>query len=200
MSWKKELLNLEHQKSWDTAIKLMQKVIQQNPDDKDAYLSMNYLLMNLLVEEEYDRSKHDWYAQLAKKYFDESYKKFSHDPEFLFYTGITAVMSPWYFGITSDEYDAMLQTAMHLNPENALYKRTYYISLDTNHPHNRSAIHAYAHLVLQDNSPIKTTLWSKGSLGMYIWGMMVAWAYHVLHGQYISPEEYERYMHQSSKE
>ncbi len=57
MEWKIQLCKLEKAKQWDKAITFMQKVITQKPDDIDAYLFMEYLLMNLLVEEDYDRSQ-----------------------------------------------------------------------------------------------------------------------------------------------
>ena len=76
MNWKEKLRRLEKTKQWDRAIEFMETVIRKNPDDVDAYIYMNYLLMNLLVEEKHDESKHDYYEFLAKKYFDESYAKF----------------------------------------------------------------------------------------------------------------------------
>lgn len=50
--------------------------VNKNPESLAAYLSVCYLLMNLLVEEDYENSKHDYYAKLLKHYFDESYFKF----------------------------------------------------------------------------------------------------------------------------
>lgn len=77
MNWKAQLSKLEQGKNRKSAIALMQETINQNSNSMDAYLSMNYLLMNLLVEEQYDPNDHDYYAGLLKKYFIESYAKFS---------------------------------------------------------------------------------------------------------------------------
>ena len=88
----KQLMH-EQQKEWDTAIQYMESVIDQHPNDMDAYLSINYLLMNLLVEEDYNSEKHDYYAALLKKYFDISYAKFSDNPEYLYYSARIAAMS-----------------------------------------------------------------------------------------------------------
>lgn len=63
----------------------MQETINQNSSSIDPYLSMNYLLMNLLVEEQYNPNDHDYYAGLLKQYFIESYAKFSNNPEYLLY-------------------------------------------------------------------------------------------------------------------
>jgi len=48
MEWKEHLRTLERAKEWDLAIVLMEDIIKQNPNDMDAYIFMNYLLMNLL--------------------------------------------------------------------------------------------------------------------------------------------------------
>ena len=69
MNWKSQLEQLEQNKFWDFAIELMQKVIVENPNNVDAAIQMNYLLMNLLVEEDHDESKHEHYEQLTMKYF-----------------------------------------------------------------------------------------------------------------------------------
>ena len=50
MEWKESLRKLERNKQWDEAIEFMQEVIAQNQDDMDAYIAINYLLMNLIVE------------------------------------------------------------------------------------------------------------------------------------------------------
>jgi len=87
MCWREQLKQYEYNKNWNAAIKLMQVVIDDNPNDIDGYLFMNYLLMDILVNEMYDNSKHDYYADLLKKYFLESYSRFSNNSEYLFYIG-----------------------------------------------------------------------------------------------------------------
>lgn len=87
MHWKNQLRQLEQLQEWDFAIDLMRQVIDEKLDELDAYLSMNYLLMNLLVEEKHDETKHDYYENLLERYFTELYTKFSTNAEYLFYTG-----------------------------------------------------------------------------------------------------------------
>jgi len=176
MEWKKKLRLLELDKQWDCAIVLMQQVIKENPDDIDAYIYMNYLLMNLLVEEEYDQRKHDIYASLIKKYFDESYAKFYNNAEYLFCTGVTAVMAEWYFGIDAQAYEAMLKKAMQLEPDNLVYKRTYYMHLDKNIPKEKREVSSYAQLLLQNNSPLVESIKSRGAFGEYLLSCMQGWA------------------------
>lgn len=126
MDWKKRLSDLELNKQWDEAIIFMEKIIQENPNDIDAYICMNFLLMNLLIKEDYNRSKRDYYMTLTKKYFDESYKKFSENIEYLFFTGMTAFMSEWFFEIELDEARKMLEKARLAEPENLLYEWGFY--------------------------------------------------------------------------
>jgi tetratricopeptide (TPR) repeat protein len=180
MNWKEHLAKLEHDKQWDTAIEYMQKVVTENPNNLDAYLSINYLLMNLLVEEDYDNTKHDYYASLTKKYFDESYAKFSDNPEYLFYIAEMAYMSEWYFDITLEEADKMFDKAMRLDPNNMLYKWLYYVNLDRKNPKNIKPLVHYAQLALEQNSPIQKMLLNKGSLGKCLLDMLIHWSQCIL--------------------
>ena len=170
MNWKEQLAKYEHGKDWKIAIELMQITINDNPCDLDAYLCVNYLLMNLLVEEDYESSEHNYYAGLLKKYFLESYSKFSDNSEYLFYTGITAHLSEWYFDIDIAEAKAMIKEALCHEPENIIYKWGYYAYFDMSSGGNKQQI-AYAKAILRESS-IKKMLKSKGALGEYILEIM----------------------------
>ncbi|MGC2310110.1 MAG: hypothetical protein WA432_00620 [Candidatus Babeliaceae bacterium] len=183
MDWKEQLALFEHTKRWDDAIFYMEHVIEQNPDSVDAYLSMNYLLMNFLVEEQHDCSKHDYYWRLTKYYFDESYAKFSNNASYLYYIARIAVMSEWYFGITPEDIDKMFKQALVLNPESLVYQWDYYLHLDKNNPANRDKLLAYYRIVLQEDSPIQKELKARGALGEYILDMMQNTAKGVLAGK-----------------
>ena len=180
MDWKKQLRVFELNKQWDQAIEFMQIVIEANPNDMDAYIYMNFLVMNLLALENYDVSRHDYYAKLVKKYFDESYAKFSNNAEYLFCTGITAVMSEWYFGIEVEDYQKMLNRALELEPDNIIYKETYYLKLDQNILSERDELLAYAKLILQKDSLLNQKLNQFGGLGKYIQDCLVSWANRIL--------------------
>lgn len=180
MHWKDSLEKLERHKQWDAAIEYMEHVIADNQSDMEAYLSITYVLMNLLAEEDYDVTKHDYYAMLAKKYFDESYEKFSNNPEYLFYIARIAAMSEWYFDIEPEDIEKMLQKAAALDPKNPLYQWSSYSNLEKDYLQNKHLLITYSQLILQNNSPIKMYLESKGSLGRYIWNMMEHWAKRML--------------------
>ena len=141
----------------------------------DAYLSMCYLLMNLLVEEDYNQSKHDFYANLCKKYFDESYARFHDNAEYLFYIGKIAFMSEWYFDIDIEDARKMVLKAFALEPENLLYQSTYYLYLDMKDPHNFQTLLNYAYKVVDPHSQIKDILKDKGSLGAYLLEIITGW-------------------------
>ncbi len=171
MTWKETLRQLEYKKDWDTAIEFMQHVIHQNPDDMDAHIYMNFLLMNLLVEEDHSHlssNKLDYYARLARYYFDISYAKYSENAEYLFYTGITAVMSEWYWGIEIEDYLRMLDMAMQLEPDNILYRWQRIVHLKEKDPINYKELKEYYENVLKEDSYIQKTLRSKGAVGAYL--------------------------------
>jgi tetratricopeptide (TPR) repeat protein len=194
MYWKEQLRKLEKAQQWDFAIDFMKEVIEKNPNDMDAYMAMNFLIMNLLVEEDFEHSKHDYYAQTLKKYFDESYARFSHSAEYLYYTGAIAHMSVWYFGIETEDARAMLDESMRLEPDNILYQSTYYNRLDLNNPENKMKALERAKMILEENSPIKKMLHAKESMGAHLFGLMVVGSYELIHGSFITDEAYAHYM------
>lgn len=176
MTWQKELKQFEANKDWDVAIEFMEKIIGENPNNLDTYLSINYLLMNLLVEEDHDENKHHYYEDLLKKYFKESYAKFSYNPEYLYYIGTIACMSEWYFDITLEEATKMSNEARLLDPKNPVYQWDYYYSLEMQNLGDKKEIIEYAKLILAENSPIKKILQTKGALGEYILRIMTNWS------------------------
>ncbi|MGC2310111.1 MAG: hypothetical protein WA432_00625 [Candidatus Babeliaceae bacterium] len=184
MDWKEQLAFFEHAKKWDDAIFYMEHVIEQNHDSVDAYLSMNYLLMNLLVEEQHDCSKHDYYARLLKYYFDESYAKFSNNAAYLYYIARIASIFDWYLGIEFEDIHEMFKKALILDPDNLVYQWAYYgHDLDKNNPSDKDEILAYYKLVLQEDSPIQKELKERGALGKYILEIMQNTAQGVLAGE-----------------
>lgn len=169
--WKEQLAKYEEVKDWDAALKLTQKVIEDDPDNIDVYLLTNYLLMNLLVEEDYEFAKTDYYSGLLKRYFNESYVKFSQEPEYLFYTAITASMSEWFMGINDKKvYYKMFQRALEIRHDNALYLWGNYAYLPLK---NVSKAVYYAKIIL-NNDLIKLSLCDKGALGGYVVEMIKA--------------------------
>lgn len=175
MNWKEQLSKLEQSKDWQSAIALMQETINQNSNSIDAHLSMSYLLMNLLVEEQYDPNDHDYYAALLKKYFIESYAKFSNNPEYLFYIGQIACISEWYFDIEIEEAQSMMKKASELKPDNMLYKWANYSGFDTRNQAKKEKLILYAKQALSEPE-VERELKSKGALGKYLWDSLEYWS------------------------
>ncbi|HEV2601635.1 MAG TPA: hypothetical protein VGT41_05020 [Candidatus Babeliales bacterium] len=169
MNWKTNLLKFERDQQWDDAIEYMQNIIAENPYDMDAAIYMNYLLMNLIVEEAFDMEKFEYYQFLTKKYFKKSYENFSDNPEYLFFTGITASMSPWFFDMESEEPEKLLQEAVELNKDNILYHWGYHPGVKTESPMGRQL----AQSILNDYRAM-IQLRSKGALGEYIYQMIMS--------------------------
>lgn len=168
MLWQKQLKELEDHKKWDQAILLMEHVILEFPT-LEAYLAMSYLLMNLLVEEDYDFHKRAYYEALSKKYFNKGYEEFLQNPEYLFFMGIIAGISEWYVGLKREDIHAMLAQALSLEPENDLYRWGYYGSLQIDDPSNKSD--SCAERISADLN-FMWMLKCKGSLGEYIVEML----------------------------
>ena len=180
MNWKYVLQKLEETNQWDEAIEFMEEVIRDHPNNVDAYLSMNYLLMNLIVEESYARDRHDYFAQKLEDYYFESSKKFLNNPEYLFFTAITAYMSEWYFELELEEAREMLWRALYMQYTNTLFMWALYGSLELENPANLKLAVPYAKMIGDEQSEIRKQLKLKGSLGKYLLGLMTGWSQRVL--------------------
>lgn len=175
MDWKDDLYKFEQENEWELSIELMVDVIHNNPDNMDAYLAINYLIMNILVEENYNKKKRAYYAGLLKKYFLDSYSKFSNNPEYLFYIGKIACMSEWYFDLNIEEAQEMIKQAAKIDPDNMLYKWAYFNDLDMRVGNNIEKMVSYAQTVMNDQKIIDQ-LKSKGSLGEYLLQGLEYWS------------------------
>lgn len=197
MNWKEQLSILETNEDFDVAIFFMEKVIKENPDNVDAYIFMLFRLMYTIVEhscyfsnisssevrsikKQYYDVKEDYYEMLAHKYFKEGFEKFSENPDFLYYVGFTAAMSEWYFDINREDYVNMLNKAMALEPDNLLYKDTYFINLDLTIACNKKEAEKYAKVVLSKDSPLTRAVVDKGAIGEYWLRLATNWSKRIL--------------------
>jgi hypothetical protein len=197
MHWKEKVRILEQRDDFDVAVFFLERVIKEHPDDVDAYIFMLFRLMDTIVEhachfanisrtpvsdvkKKYYDSKEDEYKVLAKKYFKEGYGKFSENAAFLFYVGVTAAMSEWYFGIDTQAYERMLDKALLLDPDNFLYRSIYYRALDQKIECNKKAVVEYAQAVLSENSSIKQIVANKGAAGECWLELTTNWSKEVL--------------------
>jgi len=128
----------QHKKQdWRLVIDLVLKLLSIYPNDVEINIRIIYMLHNILVEEEYTSSENYLIADLLKKCFNESYQKFSENPEYLFFIGKILYIAEWYFGIDDDLKPMekklafkMQQKAFKKEPKNQLYKWAYVFSQD----------------------------------------------------------------------
>ena len=197
-NWKIEFKKLEDSENWDPALEILLKVIEENPDEKDAYLFMHYFFMNLFLEaNDYDSSKYDYYESISVKYFKIAYEKYKNDAEYLFWASIPICHGPWYFGIyfNDDEYKRMAEKACLLNKNNYLYKIHFFSSIidalrffqnellstvENGYRKNylndlirkeKLELSIYMNEMNDENSEIRKEIASKGSLGEYFMKM-----------------------------
>ena len=177
MNWKKHLQDLEQSKSWDAAIGFMEKFIHENPDNMEAYLFLNYLLANMISEEQNwgiaDENRRNYVVDLLIKYIDESYEKFSNNPEYLFYTakicGYVDWYLSWYLGDKNRDYKAMFEKAIELAPDNLFYKQVYLQHIWGSTPMKKPCDIDFAKRVLEKDPSIKKIFDEKGALGKAVW-------------------------------
>ncbi|MBS1987212.1 hypothetical protein JST99_04745 [Candidatus Dependentiae bacterium] len=177
MNWKKKLHELEEAKSWMEAIEFMQRTINEHPDSVDAYLFLNYLLANMISEEQGwgmgDENKRNYIVDLLIKYIDESYEKFSHNAEYLFYTakicGYADWYLSWYLRDENRDYKAMFEKAIELDPDNLFYKQIYLTHIYESTPMKEPRDIEFAKKVLAQDPSIKKIFDEKGALGESVW-------------------------------
>lgn len=163
MNWREQLENYEHEKSWESAIELMGKIIKENPSSAEAYVRTMYLLLNILLEEDYPVEKHDSMANLLRNYFDESYPRFSDNAEYLFFMGYFISLAEWHFG--QDDLtlaDQMKEKASALEPDNILYEWSWRFS------QSDPLAGYFVEQLLKYDVPKIEWLKSKGAPGAYI--------------------------------
>ena len=164
MDWKQEFEALEQKGQWKDAVVFVRRVIEEHPEDAEPYVRALYLLLNLLLEEDYASHdlEHDSLAEMLKQYFDSSYGKFNNNAEYLFFIGYFMGLAEWYFGQeTLDLGHEMLQKATKLEPDNLLYEWAYEFVL------GGQLAGSLCERIISNSEQI-TWLESKGSPGKYI--------------------------------
>jgi hypothetical protein len=169
MNWKIRLKKYEDDKNWKAVIDLMIYTINTNPNDVEVYVYFIYLLHNILMEEDYLESEHNYISSLLKQYFDDSRKRFAENAEYLFFIGKILYIGEWYFDLDDDfkpveekEAFRMQKKASEIEPGNILFEWAYRFSLGD------STARSLAKEILSHNQTIIVWLKSKGFPGEYI--------------------------------
>ena len=169
MNWKKQLSEIEKdfgfhkERDWKPAIGLVKQLLAEHPNDLELNIRAIYLLLNILLEEDYPDEEHDPMANFLKKCFDESYQKFSENPEYLFFIGYFMVLAEWYFGQNDFKLaDEMKRKASKLDPDNILYEWSWRFS------DNDPLAEYFAEQLLKHDTEKIKWLKNKGAPGAYI--------------------------------
>lgn len=160
MNWKDQLYEYENQKKWIFAVEFMQYVIKNNPNDMDAYILMNYVVMNFLRDEDHNGFNVIYFERIMKKNFDLSYVKYSENAEFLFFTAFTISPGEWYVDWDIEDVLKLYRRAYEMEPNNILYEWGDYAFVCENK--KEAAYCAYKTLT---NNTLMLLLKQKGHLG-----------------------------------
>lgn len=195
MNWKQQVQLLEQEASFDIAIYLLETVVKNSPNDVDAYIFLLYRLREMWLEggvywcnvskdplrdikKDYYDSKFENYMKLAKKYFAESYGRFSNNPEYLYYAAHILGHIAWYFGASDDLQSDLEIRAVRMHYNDVLNMMDYYKELYYKEPNNVDVTTYAASIV--SNSSIQEQLATKGAAADYIIGDKISWAKKIL--------------------
>lgn len=170
MDWNNKLTIFEENADWKSSIQLLNETDENNPE---IYLRVMFQLVDFLVDGEYSPDEHDLASSNLKEIYDNSCLKFSDNTEFLFFAGIMGYIAEIYFTMGKlAPAAAMLEKAMHKEPNNLLYKWGYYSIIDQRAEVNTDVKLKLSELLLFTEEPILDRLKSKGLLGRYVLGVL----------------------------
>lgn len=168
MNWKQEFEKLESQKKWKESIAFLQSIIQEDPNNKEAYLYILYSFMNIAFIITHDELR--MYSELAKKYFRQSYQKFSKNAEYLFFASFAVQVAGAFFDADRDQMEYMINKAIELDPTNLVYQ------FNEIEYQNVKIQYEYAHKILDPHGSIQLFLKEKGFPGQEVLGCFIGWA------------------------
>lgn len=193
MRWKEHVAQLEREGNFDIAIFLLEKVIQDHPNDMNASIYLLYRLMSSIVDNSfywtsvscdplknikkmYYDEKCEEYRILLQRHFDESYACFSTNAEYLFYASGILMPQYWFCCMRLDDtfLENMQQRAFRMGYNTILEKMFEYKKSAESNPLDPEVIR-YAHSVL-DDPDLQRQLASKGAVAKYVLGPDVRWA------------------------
>jgi tetratricopeptide (TPR) repeat protein len=122
-------IKFENDGEIDKALAGLENIIKIDPFKADNWIRYLFDAWYVLLEPDFDHLdiNKELLEKNLKKYFKEAYKRFSGNPEFLFYMGYIMSISSWYF-VDPNEVDGdqmaveMIQRAHELEPDNIIYR------------------------------------------------------------------------------
>ena len=189
MNWREQVAQLEREGNFDIAVFLLEKIVKKKPDEMDAYILLLHRFMDSCLEnpcywsniskdplkkikEEYyeDKIRQD-YRQRAQQCFDESYTRFSDNPEYLYYA--SRLLLHAYDFMCLNIKESLLEN-MYQKAKNLGYNRL----VEAGYSHKPDDV-LWAKKILDDSS-IREQLASKGAAAQYVIGEMVDCAKKIL--------------------
>ena len=168
MDWKSILREQFSSKNWEGAVTLMGNVTGSDECDLDAYLNYIYLLEHLLLGPVWDLDTDDPLLVKAQdeiyEVFDRARSLYSDNPDFLFWVGWLAVWGEWFFKMTTEDAQRMMEEAHQLCPENILFTLAEVSGCDSA---SEAAYQVCVKKILSDKDII-SYISAKGTVGDYM--------------------------------
>src|SRR5690606_12626184 len=103
---------------------------EEQEKDVNIYLRVLFLLLDFLVDSQYSKEEHDYYAAEIVRIYREAKSEYPYNCDFLFFGAMMIYIADVYFDETTDDADNMLIKANELCPNNALYQWGMYVIVD----------------------------------------------------------------------
>lgn len=169
--WKLEIIALIEDKKWQKLIDILQSNVTSSGNSLDVILNLDYVLIHILVEEDYNDYEEKVFTDLLRNTFTESYSKYSENDDYLFFTGITCHISEWYFDIDISQAKTMIEKAYKNNPDSMLFEWGYYAYVQNE---KSEKVIQCSRDIIKDSYAM-TFLKDKSILGEYIMDIIKYW-------------------------
>ena len=183
--WLPRLKELEDAYQWNEAILFLQEIIKQYPDEMWAYLFLMYIIIDVILEEHPELEKNyktnfeECNLPLVKHYFDISYAKFYHNPDYLYFAARAVLLIPWRIRVPEELSEELFEKAEIMRPGHIIYQIKFYEELFKKNNSDKDA-YIFALKNLSNDSPIKQYTHDKGCLGKDILSWYIPSCYRIV--------------------
>lgn len=168
--WESQIQQAERTFDLKLAINLLGEMVDQHRDRAELHLRVIFMLLDFLVDGIYSFKEGEIIAKKLRQYYNDSYKKYLNNPEYLAFTGMMITKSDWYFEKTFDDGIRMIKKAVDLVPANVTYKALYFILQDQRPEKNAELKTEILECFFSNELNVKN-LEKKGLIGRYVLGL-----------------------------